>query len=350
MGFFSVLSKITWGLVRLFLWALALIFIEGIVAVTAIMRTQFSIRRQIGSKKDFFGYSFTQGVYMVIGIQCLMFMLSAWLINHLLIKAKSAVDVTLEYDIVVNAFALITSSILNYVVDRKLTGFVIPGITGGIAAGKSTVTDALEKEGWQSNDADSTYHELLKQGSDLYGEILKITGPDVLASNGDIDMQKLSKKLQEDKEGAGLQKISEISHPKIFMVMLKKLWSRSSLFGDREPTPMFLDVPLMHETKLFSYLACPIINIHCSERERYVRFKKRLVVEQKAHVKIPRGGTFKLDETLCRQHFDMMIKNQFTNEQRRELSDYTIENEDTINELNKRVKNLLKLLTREDNK
>jgi len=348
MWLWSVLSNATWGLLRLFLWALALIFVEMVVAITAVMRTQFSIRRQIGSKKDFYGYTFTQGVYMVIGLQCLMFMLSAWLINHLLINACYFVDINHKYHFLVNPFALIISSVLNYVVDRKLTGFVVPGITGGIAAGKSTVTDILEKDGWVSNDADTTYHELLKKGSGLYDEIINMCGTVVLGNDGEIDMQKLSKELQEDKEGKNLQKISEISHPKIFMVMLKKLWSRTSLFGDREPSPMFLDVPLMHETKIFSFLACPIINIHCAERERYQRFKKRLLAEQKANVKVPRGGALKLDENLCRQHFDMMIKNQFSNEQRRELSDYTIENEGTLSDLNKRVKNFLKLISREE--
>ena len=44
----------------------------------------------------------------------------------------------------------------------------IIGITGGIASGKSTVTNFLRQKGFQVVDADAVVHDLQKLGGRLY--------------------------------------------------------------------------------------------------------------------------------------------------------------------------------------
>ena len=44
----------------------------------------------------------------------------------------------------------------------------IIGITGGIASGKSTVTNYLRQKGYQVIDADQVVHELQAKGGKLY--------------------------------------------------------------------------------------------------------------------------------------------------------------------------------------
>ena len=44
----------------------------------------------------------------------------------------------------------------------------IIGITGGIASGKSTVTNFLRKQGFQVVDADALVHQLQKPGGRLF--------------------------------------------------------------------------------------------------------------------------------------------------------------------------------------
>ena len=62
----------------------------------------------------------------------------------------------------------------------------IIGITGGIASGKSTVTDFLKQQGYQVIDADQVVHELQEPGGRLfypllvqlsYGKMAAWTGP-----------------------------------------------------------------------------------------------------------------------------------------------------------------------------
>ena len=48
----------------------------------------------------------------------------------------------------------------------------IIGITGGIASGKSTVTEFLRQQGYQVIDADQVVHELQEPGGRLYQALL----------------------------------------------------------------------------------------------------------------------------------------------------------------------------------
>ena len=52
----------------------------------------------------------------------------------------------------------------------------IIGITGGIASGKSTVTEFLRQQGYQVIDADQVVHELQEPGGRLYQALLSTFG------------------------------------------------------------------------------------------------------------------------------------------------------------------------------
>ena len=67
----------------------------------------------------------------------------------------------------------------------------IIGITGGIASGKSTVTDFLRKQGYQVVDADQVVHELQKPGEKLFQVLLSEFGSDIIQTNGFLDRKKL---------------------------------------------------------------------------------------------------------------------------------------------------------------
>ena len=60
----------------------------------------------------------------------------------------------------------------------------IIGITGGIASGKSTVTNFLRKQGFQVVDADAVVHQLQKPGGRLYRILVDHFGVEVLLDNG----------------------------------------------------------------------------------------------------------------------------------------------------------------------
>ena len=67
----------------------------------------------------------------------------------------------------------------------------IIGITGGIASGKSTVTNCLRQKGYQVIDADQVVHELQKPGGRLYQVLLSEFGTEILLADGQLDRKKL---------------------------------------------------------------------------------------------------------------------------------------------------------------
>ena len=63
----------------------------------------------------------------------------------------------------------------------------IIGITGGIASGKSTVTEFLRQKGFQVVDADAVVHQLQKPGGQLYQVLVEHFGEKILLENGELN-------------------------------------------------------------------------------------------------------------------------------------------------------------------
>ena len=63
----------------------------------------------------------------------------------------------------------------------------IIGITGGIASGKSTVTNFLREQGFQVVDADRLVHQLQRPGGRLYQVLVQHFGQVILLENGELN-------------------------------------------------------------------------------------------------------------------------------------------------------------------
>ena len=63
----------------------------------------------------------------------------------------------------------------------------IIGITGGIASGKSTVTNFLRKQGFQVVDADAVVHQLQKPGGRLFEALVQHFGQEIILENGELN-------------------------------------------------------------------------------------------------------------------------------------------------------------------
>ena len=63
----------------------------------------------------------------------------------------------------------------------------IIGITGGIASGKSTVTNFLRQKGFQVVDADAVVHDLQKLGGRLYQLLVQHFGQEIILENGELN-------------------------------------------------------------------------------------------------------------------------------------------------------------------
>ena len=68
----------------------------------------------------------------------------------------------------------------------------IIGITGGIASGKSTVTNFLRKQGFQVVDADAVVHQLQKPGGCLFQALVQHFDQKIILENGELNRPLLS--------------------------------------------------------------------------------------------------------------------------------------------------------------
>lgn len=65
------------------------------------------------------------------------------------------------------------------------------GLTGGIAAGKSTISEALREHGAVIIDADKVGHEAYQPGTDTYQALVDHFGQRIVSATGEIDRRAL---------------------------------------------------------------------------------------------------------------------------------------------------------------
>ena len=85
------------------------------------------------------------------------------------------------------------------------------GITGNIGTGKSVVAGMLSELGAQVIDADKVAHEVMRSGTCVHARIIKAFGPEIMASDGEIDRSRLGTIVFADP--ALLARLESIVHP-----------------------------------------------------------------------------------------------------------------------------------------
>lgn len=116
----------------------------------------------------------------------------------------------------------------------------IIGITGGIASGKSTVTNYLRQKGYQVIDADQVVHELQAKGGKLYQALVSWLGSAILNEAGELDRPKLSQLIFSSQEN--LAKSSRLQND----IIRQELANRRDQLAKIEET-FFMDIPLLFE-------------------------------------------------------------------------------------------------------
>ena len=122
----------------------------------------------------------------------------------------------------------------------------IIGITGGIASGKSTVTNFLRQKGFEVVDADAVVHQLQKPGGRLYQILVEHFGEEVLLENGELNRPILASlifsKPEEQEWSKEIQ--GQIIREELGFVR-DKLAQTEDLF--------FMDIPLLFEQEYASW-------------------------------------------------------------------------------------------------
>lgn len=92
--------------------------------------------------------------------------------------------------------------------------FLLVGLTGGIATGKSTVSMMFAHLGAKIVDADLLAREVVMPGQPAHAEIVREFGPDVLQEDGSLDRKRLGAIVFAD--STKRKRLEEITHPAIY--------------------------------------------------------------------------------------------------------------------------------------
>ena len=122
----------------------------------------------------------------------------------------------------------------------------IIGITGGIASGKSTVTEFLRQKGFQVVDADAVVHQLQKPGGRLYQVLVEHFGEKILLENGELNRPLLGSLIFSNPEE---QEWSKITQGEIIREELAALRNHLA----QTEALFFMDIPLLFEQNYASW-------------------------------------------------------------------------------------------------
>lgn len=184
---------------------------------------------------------------------------------------------------------------------------LIIGLTGGIAAGKSTVADMLSRRGAVIIDADRVAHEVYAPSTEGYQRIIERFGYEVVGEDDSIDRTALGGIVFGDREA--LADLNAIIHPLVRKEIARRLLHVSKTNPD---TVVVIEAALMTETGwsggagiLWAVIASPDVAV-----DRLVEL---------------RGMTY--------EEAELRLKAQTSNEERSRIATRVIENNGTLEAL-----------------
>ena len=194
---------------------------------------------------------------------------------------------------------------------------VVIGLTGGIGTGKSTVSQILKEKKFPVIDLDVISHEVIKFPK-VVEKIVENFGKEVLEYNNIgnwiVSREKLGRVIFGNREKRLI--LNSIMHPEILRIMREKI-----LECKKENKIIFVEIQLLFEVqweKEFDYILLV-------SAEKETQIKRILARDNRSK-----------EEALS------IINSQMSLDEKKKRSDYVIENDGNIQDLEKKVDDFLK--------
>lgn len=192
---------------------------------------------------------------------------------------------------------------------------LVVGLTGGIASGKSTVSNMLKEMGITVIDADVEARLAVEPGEPAYEKIVACFGKEILLEDGSINRAKLGAIVFSDEEKR-LQ-LNRIVHPEVRKRMIDKR-DRAIRGGEQL---IVMDIPLLLESKL-TYMVDKVLLVYVDEDTQLWRLMKR--------------NNFSKEEALSRIRAQMPLKEKIR------YSDAVIDNNGTVEKTREQLLRILR--------
>lgn len=180
-----------------------------------------------------------------------------------------------------------------------MSRFVV-GVTGGIGAGKSAVTDIFASYDIVVVDADIVAREVVEPGTQTLTELTEAFGLGILLHDGSLNRAKLRELVFTDDRAK--QKLNKIIHPAIRQALLVQLQQADSPY-------VILSAPLLLENNLDKYVDTLVV-VDVPEEVQLNRASQR--------------------DTVGKEQIAAIMKSQCSRQQRLDKANYLIDNSGDI--------------------
>ena len=191
------------------------------------------------------------------------------------------------------------------------------GLTGGIASGKSTVAKILQSLGAAIVNADDLAREVVEPGHEAWKEIVASFGADILQSDQTLDRQKLRTLIFNQPEAR--KRLESIIHPRVRALAEERIRQYAAA---GYPVVIY-EVPLLFEGNLQEWLR-PVILVACDVETQTARLQNR--------------------DHLTAADAEKHIAAQMSLKDKRRLADYVIENNGSLEDLERQTRQILEEL------
>jgi dephospho-CoA kinase len=193
------------------------------------------------------------------------------------------------------------------------------GLTGNIAAGKSTVAEVWRSLGATVVDADELARRAVDPGTPAFSAIAAEWGEEVVEPDGGLDRAALRRIVFADP--AARERLEQIVHPAV-AELREELYREAEARGE---ALIVADIPLLFEVGLVDEFDVVVL-VDASEETRLARLVG--------------------DRGLDPAEAERMIGAQMSSALKRARADYVIENEGTLGELRRRARDVWQELER----
>jgi len=194
---------------------------------------------------------------------------------------------------------------------KEKNNCLVVGLTGGIASGKSTVSDMLEKLGAPLIDFDLIARQVVEPGTHGLESIVNYFGKQILTENETLDRKKLSKIVFQDFEKR--KKLESLTHPPIYEEFFKQIYA----IAKNDPDAVIqVSIPLLIEQGM-QHAFDNLIIVYVSQKTQVERLAQR-------------------DDISIKEAANL-LKSQLPIDKKVGFANFIINNENTVEETKKQV-------------
>jgi len=191
------------------------------------------------------------------------------------------------------------------------------GITGNIASGKNVVENYIKNAGYPVINADNITHDILDNDKKAIKQVCNIFKPiNIKDDSGKISRKKVGEIVFRDKQK--LNQLEQVIHPLVNEKII-------NFFNQNKDKKLVaVSVPLLYEKEQFAKLFDYVLLVIADDKTRLKRIMKR--------------------DCMSEEQAILRMKAQMPQEEKIKKADFIVDNNGTVEDTEKQVKNILNKL------